>query len=63
MKQFTYIGSTKENHRYLIDLGMKFGLQYIRKGCIGEAIVKKANEGNEKYIEACEQNPEFFTKI
>lgn len=61
MKKFTYIGSTKENHMQIVSLGMQFGLQNIRKMTIGEAIAKKANEGNERYIAACESHPEFFS--
>lgn len=63
MKQFTYIGSTKENHGKLIVLAWQFGLQNIRKMTIGDAIAKKANEGIEKYIAACENNPEFFAEV
>lgn len=60
MKKFTYLGTTKENHMQIVSLGMQFGLQSIRKMTIGEAIAKKANEGNERYIAACESHPEFF---
>ena len=44
----------------IISLGMKFGLQHIRKMSIGEAIALRANEGDERCIAACEEHPELF---
>lgn len=59
-KNYTYLGTTKANHSRLISLGMQFGLQNIRKMSIGEAIAKRANEGDERCISACEEHPELF---
>ena len=59
-KNYTYLGTTKANHTAIISLGMQFGLQHIRKMSIGEAIALRANEGNERYIAACEEHPELF---
>lgn len=59
-KNYTYLGTTKANHSALISLGMQFGLQHIRKMSIGEAIAKRANEGDERCIAACEEHPELF---
>ena len=39
---------------------MQFGLQHIRKMSIGEAIALRANEGDERYMAACEEHPELF---
>lgn len=57
-KNYTYLGTTKANHTTIISLGMQFGLLHIRK--IGEAIAKRANEGDERCITACEEHPELF---
>ena len=59
-KNYTYLGTTKANHTAIISLGMQFGLQHIRKMSIGEAIALMANEGDESYMAACEEHPEFF---
>ena len=59
-KNYTYLGTTKANHTTIISLGMQFGLQHIRKMSIGEAIAKRANEGDERCISACEEHPELF---
>lgn len=59
-KNYTYLGTTKANHIAIISLGMQFGLQHIRKMSIGEAIALRANEGDERYMAACEEHPELF---
>ena len=59
-KNYTYLGTTKANHTAIISLGMRFGLQHIRKMSIGEAIALRANEGYERYMAACEEHPELF---
>lgn len=59
-KNYTYLGTTKANHTAIISLGMRFGLQHIRKMSIGEAIALRANEGDERYMAACKEHPELF---
>ena len=59
-KNYTNLGTTKANHSAIISLGMQFGLLHIRKMSIGEAIAKRANEGDERCIGACEEHPELF---
>lgn len=59
-KNYTYLGTTKANHTAIIRLGVQFGLQHIRKMSMGEAIALRANEGDERYMAACEEHPELF---
>ena len=63
MTKFKFIGSTKENHNKLISLGMRFGVQHIRKMTIGEKITELANNGNEEAKKICMENKEFFTEL
>lgn len=61
MKTYRFIGTTKDNHMELVSIGIRFGLQHIRKMTIGEKIAELANKGNEEAKQECEAHPEFFT--
>lgn len=63
MTNYVYKGSKKDNHGEIVSLGVKIGLQNIRKMSIGEKIAELANRGYKPAIKICEDNPKFFTSI
>lgn len=63
MTTFKYIGSTPQTRSTLLMLGRTLGCQNSRKMTIGDAIAENANNGNGRFVAACEAHPELFEVI
>lgn len=59
---YIYKGAKKEDRREVLELGESLGLLSCRNG-IGDTIAKNATKGKPNFIEVCENNPKFFSKI